>query len=146
MKNSLFKRAFALATAVPLALTQCLSVANAVSVNNAITALPQSVKAIEPTETSVNGFIFIEPTEGLMNDDLYTRDGNTFVKESKWNEHFLARLQTMENKGTIDLTPVYDEIIKNAGSYADVVKSAIAKVGDVTYSVDSEKTSIILTL
>ena len=33
MKNSLFKRAIAAASAVPVALTQCLSVANAVSVD-----------------------------------------------------------------------------------------------------------------
>ena len=49
MKNSLFKRAIAAAAAVPLALTQCLTFANAVESDTATTTANVQAQSQEST-------------------------------------------------------------------------------------------------
>ena len=91
MKNSLFMRAVAAAAAVPVALTQCLTVASAVSVTSvapaiANDALVTASDANTITLTGNDGLLYIEPKEILKN--VYVQDENDptiFTKDSRWN-------------------------------------------------------------
>ena len=62
MKNSLFKRAVAAAAAVPLALTQCLTYANAVSNDAAKLAASAQVVA-EDSKVTLASLLAIKPGE-----------------------------------------------------------------------------------
>ncbi|MCM1132214.1 MAG: hypothetical protein NC340_01960, partial [Ruminococcus flavefaciens] len=147
MKNSLFKRAFAAAAAVPLALTQCLSVANAVNINNATIALANptvTADNTQKTEVSVESILFIEPTAGFSDDgDGYVQDGTIWTKDSVWNETISSWIKSMDRTGTLDPSVVYDEIISRAGSYADMAQSATEKVSEVNYSISPDGTITI---
>ena len=75
MKNSLFKRAIAVAAAAPLALTQCLTVANAASVNNAgIAAVENETVAESEKSIKLNGeggLLYIAPGKDATEKDYY---------------------------------------------------------------------------
>ena len=139
MKNSLFKRAIAVASAVPVALTQCLSVANAVYVDYSV---PTETKtAISKTFTLDKGepasLLYIAPEED------YARNGNVFTKTSNWNE----RLDTLvteiagsqRNDGTINVARLYEMAVNRAGAHKEVVSSVFDKMSDITYSVSEDK-------
>ena len=139
MKNSLFKRAIAVASAVPVALTQCLSVANAVYVDYSV---PTETKtAISKTFTLDKGepasLLYIAPEED------YARNGNVFTKTSNWNE----RLDTLvteiagsqRNDGTINVARFYEMAVNRAGAHKEVVSSVFDKMSDITYSVSEDK-------
>lgn len=143
MKNSLFKRAIAIASTVPVALTQCLSVASAVAVENTV---PAAVKSEGQTFTLDRGnetsLLYIAP------EDDYAREGDKFTKVSNWNSKVNAALiQSAGKTGVLDLENVYAQVIENSKEYKEVTKSLIEKLSDVTYTVsDDGKVTIEATL
>ena len=165
MKNSLFKRAFAAVATVPLALTQCLSVANAVNVNDAIIISAKTAPA--ENEYSVETIRWMDPTEddGAMyslaevvrydsngdgkideNDEI---DSVIYTKKSYWNTNIGIALDTIEGKApsdTIDLTPVFDEVISSAGKYADIAQNVVNKIGDAKYTINNRTVTVTAAL
>ena len=143
MKNSLFKRAIAVVSAVPVALTQCLSVASAVAVENTV---PAAVKSEGQTLTLDRGnetsLLYIAP------EDDYAREGDKFTKVSNWNSKVNAALiQSAGKTGVLDLENVYAKVIENSKEYKEVTTSLIEKLSDVTYAVsDDGKVTIEATL
>ncbi len=145
MKNSsLFKRAFATVATVPLALTQCLAVANAVDVDNV--AVVSSTKAAAPAEDviSVDTIMYIEPTES-DNAMYYLEDGK-YIKDSYWNttiSKFIQQLNAKAPNGTLDPKPIFEKVINRAGAYADLAQKAADKVNEATYSVDTNNNIVV---
>ncbi|MDE7365533.1 MAG: hypothetical protein K2N27_11785, partial [Ruminococcus sp.] len=148
MKKSLFKRVFATATAVPLALTQCLSVANAISVTDA-TVVMAGANLTNEKSVSVDSLAFIEPTAGYSESDGYTWYGEEdadgmpvgegyFEKSSDWNVTISNAINAAAKEGTIDTAPIFEGIINKAGKYSDIAKSITEKIGDVTYEISSK--------
>jgi hypothetical protein len=105
MKNSLFKRAIAVAAAAPLALTQCLTYANAETNDAAqVTAVAQADSAEKIT----------------LDDLLYIAPDKTV---SSWNQVLSLKLATLEKRsGEFDLTKIANEVIARAGQFKDVVE------------------------
>ena len=128
MKNSLFKRAIAAAAAVPLALTQCLTYANAVSTDT-INATA-NVQAGEEALTLEN-LLYI-PVEETV---------------SKWNQTVTSSLDAIENReGTLDITPYVDDIVKNAGDFGEVAEVILTKYiipNGVTYEITGSNDIVI---
>ncbi|MDE6519444.1 MAG: hypothetical protein K2K91_03155, partial [Ruminococcus sp.] len=148
MKKSLFKRVFATATAVPLALTQCLSVANAINVTDATVVLAGANLTNEKS-VSVDSLAFIEPTAGISESDGYTWVGEKdadgmpvgegyFEKNSEWNVTVSSAISAAAKEGTIDTAPIFEGIVNKAGQYSDIAKSVTEKVGDVKYTISSK--------
>ena len=107
MKNSLFKRAIAVAAAAPLALTQCLTYANAVS-NDAV-----QTEAIVQAESS---------SALTLGDLLYIPADQTV---SGWNSTVSSKLSTLTKRsGDFDISKIAETAIKHAGQYKDVVEYA----------------------
>ena len=140
MKNSLFKRAIAVASAVPVALTQCLTVANAVYVDY---SAPVAVKsAASETFTLDKGdatsIIYIAPEED------YAREGNVFTKDSQWNGRVSSALaQNAGKKDTLDLTKIYEKAIEKSGEYEEVTRSLIEKIEYVNYTITDDGKIVI---
>ncbi len=160
MKNSLFKRAFAAAAVVPLALTQCLSVANAVYVNDSVVALTESKNlAADKTEITIDKIVSVEPGAGASSTGdgyiIYGADGDKitdessvkenavrFEKYSEWydmvSEFILKIASGNESSGTIDLSEFYDAVVARAGNNAKTAKGVFEQIGEVYYNVDIE--------
>lgn len=152
MKNSLFKRAFAVAAVAPLALTQCLTVANAASINNADIAavVNETVAASDKsiTLTGEDGLAYINPGKEADEKDYYmvgeealadielTEDSYTITKDSTWNETVLGKIQSEAGKtGSFSVQDVLEKAAKKAGNYQDEVNKIIKHVGDVNYTI-----------
>ena len=148
MKNSLFKRAFATAAAVPLALTQCLTVANAASINNAdIAAVENETVAAADKAVTLNGeggLVYITPGKEADGNDYYEKSGDdangyTFVKDSTWNETALGKLTSISKKsGKIDISEYRADAVKRAGNYKESAAKIAAHYGDVNYTISDE--------
>ncbi|MDE5854985.1 MAG: hypothetical protein K2H19_08000, partial [Ruminococcus sp.] len=152
MKNSLFKRAFAAASVVPLALTQCLSVANAININDSVVALTETANFASGEEITLDNFLFIEP--GAFNGKdgyiIFDADGNEitdsaaienavrFEKDSDWNIYLWSNLMAGDKEGDIPFSTIYEEVINRAGSYSEVVKNITDKIGDGKYTIDED--------
>ncbi len=140
MKNSLFKRAIAVACAVPVALTQCLTVANAVYVDYSV---PVAVKNAESESFTLDkgeatSLLYIAPEAD------YARDEYTFTKESNWNSRIDTALDKVAGKtGALDLTKIYEKAIEKSGEYREVTASLIDKIEYVNYSVSDNGEIII---
>ncbi|WP_028521707.1 cellulose-binding protein CttA-related protein [Ruminococcus flavefaciens] len=128
MKNSLFKRAIAAAAAVPLALTQCLTYANAVSTDTI--KATANVQAGEEALTLEN-LLYI-PVEETV---------------SKWNQTVTNSLNAIENReGTLDITPYVDDIVKNAGDFGEAAQVILTKYiipNGVTYKITGSNDIVI---
>ena len=143
MKNSLFKRAFAAAAAVPLALTQCLSVANAVYVNDtaqvtAKNAVNEQVVTLD--DGSSSAIFYIAPGKNKADaTDGYTRNGKTFEKDSIWNSKITQLLNQVASgsrrTGTIDASEMFNQAIEKSGRFKEVTRSLVEKISDITYAV-----------
>ena len=155
MKNSLFKRAAAAMAAVPLALTQCLTVANAATIADSVSVVStKTADANSNTTFTLNegvetSILYITPgiAEGAS-DDEYVQNGNVFEKESNWNTRVNSALVNLgkgsNNTGTINLDGIYEEALNRAGNYREVAENLISKIGPVEYTV-AEDGSILLT-
>ncbi|MBO4524432.1 MAG: cellulose-binding protein CttA-related protein [Ruminococcus sp.] len=117
MKNSLFKRAIAAAATVPLALTQCPTFTNAVSIN------------------AVKGTAQVQAEEGVtLEDILYIPAGQTV---SNWNKKLTQAMASQgEKTGTVNIEELSQRIINNAGQYKDVAEYALDLLKNVTYKLD----------
>ena len=152
MKNSLFKRAFAVAAAAPLALTQCLTVANAASINNAdIAAVANETVTADQSITlkGEGGLSYITPGKEADGKDYYmvgdaalaslgelTEDSYEITKDSTWNETVLGKIQSEAGKsGSFSIQSALEEAAKRAGNYQDITNKIIKHVGDVNYSI-----------
>ena len=128
MKNSLFKRAIATAAAVPLALTQCLTYASAVSTDTI--KAPAAVQAGSDALT--------------LNDLLYIPADQTV---SKWNVTASNSLAAVQNRtGDLDITPYVEDIAGKAGAYSDAVKVILTKYiipNGVTYEITGSNDIIL---
>ena len=128
MKNSLFKRAIATAAAVPLALTQCLTYASAVSTDTI--KAPAAVQAGSDALT--------------LNDLLYIPADKTV---SKWNVTASNSLAAVQNRtGDLDITPYVEDIAGKAGAYSDAVKVILTKYiipNGVTYEITGSNDIIL---
>ena len=150
MKKTLFTRAIASIAAVPLAFTQCLTVANAVSVSD-VDLADASVAATknEITLNGENGLLYIAPDKGGASSDEYfevSKDEKTatFEKESIWNETVYAKLITSGNKtGDLDFSTYYDRIIARSGNYKDTTKAILQNVETPHYTVNADGDIII---
>ena len=149
MKNSLFKRAMAVASAVPLALTQCLGVANAVDVTDAAPAAGLTGTTATLNDGSGSALFFIEPSE--IN-EKYTMnksdDGSyTFTKDSVWYSDVYGILAQIgngtNNSGTIDASALYSSALNRAGKYRDIAEKIVACVGEMNYTVDANGDVVI---
>ena len=143
MKNSLFKRAIAAAAAVPLALTQCLTVANAASVTDAAPSLAKDT-AITASESktitlkgSENSLLYIEPKEvGNEKEDKYQQiAADTFIKDSLWNQTAYGYLKAAKQSGKIDPTEIVNFVLKKARGYKAAAEKASEKLEDCTYEI-----------
>ena len=152
MKNSLFKRAIAVAASAPLALTQCLTVANAASINNAdITAVANETFTADNSVTlnGTDGLIYIEPGKDDTDKDYYITDGTaladieeftadeyTITKDSTWNELVYGKLTSEAGKsGSFSVQDILSEAAKKAGNYKDITSRIAKYVGDVKYTI-----------
>ena len=128
MKNSLFKRAIATAAAVPLALTQCLTYASAVSTD--MIEAPAAVQA-ENDALTLESLLYIPADQTV----------------SKWNMTVSNSLSAVQNReGNLDITPYVDDIAKNAGAYSDAVKVVLTKYiipNGVTYEITGSNDIIL---
>ena len=149
MKNSLFKRAMAVASAVPLALTQCLGVANAVDVTDAAPAAGLTGTTATLNDGSESALFFIEPSE--IN-EKYTMnksdDGSyTFTKDSVWYSDVYGILAQIgngtNNSGTIDASALYSFALNRAGKYRDIAEKIVACIGEMNYTVDANGDVVI---
>ncbi|MBO7473742.1 MAG: cellulose-binding protein CttA-related protein [Ruminococcus sp.] len=126
MKNSLFKRAIAAAAAVPLALTQCLTYANAVSTNQVAGTV--KVQAEEKGGVTIEDLLYIPADQTV----------------SKWNKNLLYKFASFEGKsGSIDVNEYAEEIISKAGDYKDVAEYALNLLSDVNYNLKSNLDLVI---
>lgn len=121
MKNSLFKRAFAAAAAVPMALTQCLT-ATSFAVTGSDAAPTAEVEAADEAIT-LTSLLYIAPED----------------TESKWNLKVAGALDDAVNdgntQGTIDPSVLFDAVAKSAGKYSEVAKVVLSEVGTVNYKI-----------
>lgn len=154
MKNSLFKRALAAVSTVPLALTQCLTVANAAYFSDTALSLNEGAKATEArtiTLTGKGGLLYIEPADSSSTDDYYKynvvsqgkgEDGVERIvleKYSNWDEVAWTVIESLKGKtGDVDLTKAYDKVISMSGNYSDVVSGIADNMSDVHYEVSQE--------
>ena len=138
MKNSLLKRAVAAASVVPVALTQCLSVANAVYVDYSV---PTAVKgAADNTLTLNNGdatsILYIAPEKN------YAEVDGTYVKSSDWNitvSNLIASIAAGDKSSdVIDMSKLYETAVEKSGEFAEVTKSLIEKMSDIAYNVSAD--------
>ena len=142
MKNSLFKRAIAAAAAVPLALTQCLTFANAVESDTATTTA--NVQA-QSQESTLKAFLAIPGDSDILAAPEKGAEYN--IQKSTWEQSALFLLNDLSanhNKGTIDLTPYITKAVANAGAYSDVAK-VFADLVDgkkVDYTFDGKKLTV----
>jgi len=152
MKNSLFKRAIAVAASAPLALTQCLTVANAASINNAdIAAVANETFTADKTVklNGTDGLIYIEPGKDDNEKDYYITDGKaladieeftadeyTITKDSAWNELVYGKLTSEAGKsGSFSAQDILADAVKKAGNYKDITSRIAKYVGDVKYTI-----------
>ncbi|WP_028516030.1 cellulose-binding protein CttA-related protein [Ruminococcus flavefaciens] len=118
MKNSLFKRAIAAAAAVPLALTQCLTFANAVESDTATTTA--NVQA-QSQESILKALLAIPGDAKILGPNEKGAAYNR--QQSTWEQTALFLLNNIGAKdGSIDLTPYVEKVVANAGSYSDVAE------------------------
>ncbi len=149
MKNSLFKRAIAAASALPLALTQCLTTANAANISvptadNAVAA--GEAKAITLSDEGT-GLVYIDPAKAAgATDDGYERvdDSIKFEKFSTWNYQVNNALTGKALSGNVKTDKIFEEIInKTPGNYKVVAEALLDKVTSVTYEVTATGDVII---
>jgi hypothetical protein len=149
MKNSLFMRAVAAAAAVPVALTQCLTVASAVSVTSvapaiANDALVTASDANTITLTGNDGLLYIEPKEILKN--VYVqdeKDPTIFTKDSRWNVLIDGYIKNAPRQsGKIDPEFVVSTIKEKAATIGGGKFDEVASFGldaltkeDITYEI-----------
>ncbi len=139
MKNSLFKRAIAAAATVPLALTQCFTVATTVAVDTAApVANGKTVTLNNGVESSI---LYVTPDES--DGVAYDRTNATlWTKVADWNFDASGILTDVGNganaTGTLDLTKTYEKLIEKSGEFKEVTKSLTEQIGDVNYSVDKD--------
>ena len=139
MKNSLFKRAIAAAATVPLALTQCFTVATTVAVDTAApVANGKTVTLNNGVESSI---LYVTPDES--DGVAYDRTNATlWTKAADWNFDASGILTDVGNganaAGTLDLTKTYEKLIEKSGEFKEVTKSLTEKMSDVNYSVDKD--------
>lgn len=128
MKNSLFKRAIATAAAVPLALTQCLTYASAVSTD--MIEAPAAVQA-ENDALTLESLLYIPADQTV----------------SKWNMTVSNSLAAVQNRtGDLDITPYVEDIAGKAGAYSDAVKVILTKYiipNGVTYEITGSNDIIL---
>ena len=131
MKNSLFKRVVAAAAAVPMALTQCLTV-NTFAVEDADIA--SAAVAADETLT--------------LNDLLYIAADDEDQK-SNWDLLASAAIDNaIDNgglSGVIETESLYKKLIALSGKYAKLTENITNGLGDIEYKLADSK-EIVLTL
>ncbi len=141
MKNSLFKRAIAAAAAVPLALTQCLTYANAVDGDTATTTTA-NVQA-QSQESTLKALLAIPGDAKILGPNEKGAAYNR--QQSTWEQTALLLLNSLGAKdGSLDLTPYINKALANAGDYSDVAK-VFADLIDgkkVDYTFDGKKLTV----
>ena len=136
MKKSIFKRAIASASVVPVALAQCLTVANAADVSN-IDLADNAVVTAANTNITLNekdGLLYIVPNDA---DEYYGDSVDeatkllTVYEDSTWNQLVFSKLTTGKTSGTIEIGKYFDTIISKTGNYKDVTKALLDNVHGV---------------
>ena len=128
MKNSLFKRAIATAAAVPLALTQCLTYANAVS-TDFVKAPAQNVQ--EGESLKLENLLYIPAEETV----------------STWNQTLSAAIASIgAEDGEVDVAKFRDDILSKAGAYKEAAAYALDQCiipNKVNYEITGENDVVI---
>jgi len=151
MKNSLFKRAIAAASALPLALTQCLTTANAANISNAALAAADTAVTADEAKTITlsdegTGLVYIDPAKAAgATDDGYEKVSELrFEKFSDWNYRVNNFLVGKTRQGKISTKRIYDAAIKHVpGNYKVVAEGLYKRVTNVTYEVQTNGDIII---
>ena len=128
MKNSLFKRAIATAAAVPLALTQCLTYANAVS-TDFVKAPAQNVQ--EGESLKLENLLYIPAEETV----------------STWNQTLSSAIADIgAEDGEVDVAKFRDDILSRAGAYKEAAAYALDQCiipNKVNYEITGEYDVVI---
>ena len=126
MKNSLFKRAVAAVATVPLAFTQCLTIANAESNDAALIAASTQADANDGKITLAS-LLSIKP-------------GETYAE---WNTHVFTALTAQEISGQINIEKYKDKIVSKAGKFKAFAEYVISLVSDAKYEIDGNGDLVI---
>ncbi|MDE6775269.1 MAG: hypothetical protein K2J37_03075, partial [Ruminococcus sp.] len=149
MKNSLFKRAVAAVATVPLALTQCLSVAQAVDVNEAsnvqATAAERANDKWTLDEGESNSIFYISPDESNAHEEYVLGEDTEIIgseyegyyyQNSAWNFKLAEILKQVaasdKRSDEIDASPIFDQLKAKGG---EEVAAVIDKIKDLRYTV-----------
>ena len=159
MKNSLFKRAVAAVSAVPLALTQCLTIANAVTVNDVAPSSSTAVSAADAKDVTLDVLLNIVPDEsdgvkyeeltgsstiltGETADELIAkyaegREGaKVFTKASDWNLTAISYIKQAGKKtGTINIDKIKENLIKRGKNHKEVIATGLEFLSDAAYEI-----------
>lgn len=131
MKKSLFKRAFAAAAAVPIALTQCLAFSSAAEANVTIPAAV--VYAAEGKTVTLENITYIAPSATVSN----------------WNETFyqllMDKVDDEDTTGTFDITGITNKALQKAGAYKEIATYAMNQItkNPVTYEIQDNGDIVI---
>ena len=130
MKNSLFKRAIAVVAAAPIALTQCLTYANAAETNDA-TQATATTQADDGSKITLDDLLYI-PAEKTVSD---------------WNQLLWAKLATaVTRSGNFDITTIAKKAIEKAGQYKDLVEYGLNELiipNGVSYKITGNNDVVI---
>ena len=131
MKNSLFKRVVAAAAAVPMALTQCLTV-NTFAVEDADIA---SAAVAADDAITLDSFLYIAPDDA--------------DQASNWNTIISSAVDNAVDNGglsgVIETESLYKKLIAFSGKYAKLTENITNGLGDIEYKLN-DAGDIVLTL
>lgn len=131
MKNSLFKRVVAAAAAVPMALTQCLTV-NTFAVEDADIA---SAAVAADDAITLDSFLYIAPDDA--------------DQASNWNTIISSAVDNAVDNGglsgVIETESLYKKLIALSGKYAKLTENITNGLGDIEYKLNDSR-DIVLTL
>ena len=139
MKNSLFKRVAAAAAAAPLALTQCLTAANAANINSSVDTAAVVAAGNSITLENEGGLTYIAPglPAGATEDGyIEVEEKARYEKYSEWNDTVFTALTGGAKSGVVDAQNIIDSVVNAApANYKQIVSELAANLGEIKYSV-----------
>ena len=157
MKNSFFKRAVATAAVVPLALTQCLTSAHAVTLGDVSRLVAEDsfqTAGENSKEVTLKGLTYIapgisrstpayiQPSNTVITSDP-TEDKVILVQYSTWYDQVYTVLDTLvrndKTTGEINTDDIFKGIIPSSGKNNEITEKVINQVNGATYKIDSDK-------
>ena len=140
MKNSLFKRVAAAASAVPLALTQCLNFSSFAEVKPAVPSSSVSIKSADNDKAiTIEKLLWIDPEQVVPESGV----------ESTWNAKASSILDTFVSDGNtsfdFNAAKAVEYVAKMGGQYKDVANALASSVSNGKVTIDKKNNDIIVT-